>query len=182
MTRRDCNRPGCEQYVEHSALCLIELKEIFENQEKYRIHDAAYWLHLGTLWRCSTFYDFKNSELWCTLLTSPRPGREYFAHHSCDRDEWAKLPDPVTIYRGYIPGFSEQDGIHWTKDRHIAMFFATEYVMRGVDGKEHSSKWHHGTVLEMTVPKSDCLFRGGGLDELLYLPNLKTKTAIEKEI
>jgi hypothetical protein len=165
----ECSKPGCEQYVEHPDLDMAQLESLFADPVmRLAFPDWAYWQNLGTLWKRKSFYFFRESQEWFHLLHSGRSQREFFCHHSCGREMWRALPDEITIYRGASDERLATGGIHWSLLRYTAENFAAALDSLHSDGPLDLTL---GDVAKMTVRKSDCIYRGNILQEVIYLPN-----------
>jgi hypothetical protein len=106
-----------------------------EVQEHFQ--DEQYWEFLSEIWTLSENI-WQNRNGWIQLLTSPRPGRQAFMTKE-ERAVYAKLPDVVRCYRGYMP-FKNMNGISFTLSKEKAEWFA--------------NRWQNkGKVLILNVPK-----------------------------
>jgi hypothetical protein len=109
-----------------------------------RVSDAEYWKQVSEVWQDSESI-WQNGDEWEVLWKSDRP-EKHLAMNDDEREELAKLPDPITVYRG-IPESSldEDNGLSWTLSREKAEWFARRY----------SPIFGPGAALEGQVRKSD---------------------------
>jgi|SRR5579871_2317491 len=114
-----------------------------------KLTDQEYWKLLGSVWIDSENIGHR-FHVWLRLLKSKRPGREYFMDEE-DRAEFAKLPEKLTIYRGYQPG-KNAHGISYTLDKAKAEWFAKRFSQ-------------NGKVKTKTVAKSEIFAYLGGRNE-----------------
>lgn len=89
-------------------------------------HDR-YWSLLGRIYanqRCPWW----KKDLYDTLFRADRPGREHLMEPA-EREVLARLPDTLTIYRGYTDDDQEgyAEGIAWTLHRPTAIWFANRH-------------------------------------------------------
>jgi hypothetical protein len=110
------------------------------------LSNLEYWYTLGHFWR-RAYTAYTLSDQWLPLLSSSRPGREFFTLFERDRQRWRRLPEEITCYRGY--GRSNRSGLFMSLELSVALDFAV--YLRGINGR----------VDTFQVRKSDCLFRGG---------------------
>jgi len=86
--------------------------------------DDRYWSLLGQVYGAQKF-THDSRDVIDTLFRADRPGRENLMEPD-ERDVLARLPDVLTVYRGYsddnCEGFA--DGIAWTLDRREAIWCA----------------------------------------------------------
>lgn len=80
-----------------------------------------YWSILGDIWT-DTENQWQNIDDWQMLLESDRPNRELIMTED-ERSQLEKLPEVITIYRGYQRGKND-NGLSWTTDRSKADWFA----------------------------------------------------------
>lgn len=114
--------------------------------------DKTYWTVLGAVW-VHTESPWRNRKLFQQLFSGPRPHRD----HLMDADErkaFKKLPDQLTIYRGF--GGDRGKGLSWTLDHDKAIWFAKRF--HEVHGKS-------GRVLEGVCQKSDAFSHFTGREE-----------------
>ena len=98
-------------------------------KDAHLIPDDRYWTILGRIYAVLDF-THSNFDLFHQLFRADRPGRENLMEPD-ERDVLARLPDELTVYRGYAyEDDDEQDfaeGIAWTLDRHRAVWFANRH-------------------------------------------------------
>jgi hypothetical protein len=103
--------------------------EAFTEIEMY-LSDEEYWKLLGDVWIDSENI-WQNKIIWGALLTSDRPKREFFMGA-----EFEKLPETLTIYRGYQPR-KNKIGYSYTISKEKATWFANRFHKDGeVDTKK----------------------------------------------
>lgn len=116
---------------------------IFLHERPYRLEafleiernlsDEEYWKILGDIWTDSENI-WQNKIIWGALLTSSRPKRKYFMNDE-ERAEFEKLPEKLTIYRGYQPR-KNKTGYSYTTSKDKANWFAHRFHKDGqVDTK-----------------------------------------------
>jgi len=115
-----------------------------------------YWSLLGRIYWCQKYTHY-NRELFDDLFRADRPGREHVMTPE-EREVLAKLPDVLTVYRGYSDDNDEgyAEGIAWTLDRRGAVWYAN-WV------RQHENP----RVITGKVRKEDAWAYGGGGDMLL---------------
>lgn len=101
--------------------------------------DADYWEQLGDVWTDSENI-WQDYSLWHRLLESKKPHRECFMCKD-ERTAFAKLPDVLTVYRGYVPRKNRR-GMSYTLNPEKAHWFANRYGP-------------NGQVVTLTVPKGE---------------------------
>ena len=93
-------------------------------KDAYLLPDDRYWSLLGRIYGAQKFTHYSRDVI-DTLFRADRPGRENLMD-SDERDVLARVPNVVTVYRGYTDddweGFA--DGIAWTLDRRHAVWYA----------------------------------------------------------
>ena len=98
-------------------------------KDAHLMPDDRYWTILGWVYWDLQFTHY-NFDLFHQLFRADRPGRENLMEPD-ERDVLARLPDELTVYRGYAyEDDDEQDfaeGIAWTLDRHRAVWFANRH-------------------------------------------------------
>jgi hypothetical protein len=86
--------------------------------------NERYWPMLSRIYQAQKYTHYYR-ELFDRLFSADRPGREKLMEPQ-EREMLAKLPDVLTVYRGYsdddYEGFAE--GISWTLDRRVAVWHA----------------------------------------------------------
>lgn len=107
----------------------IECVEVHSQPEWFAkdadlLPDDRYWFLLaGVYWAQKNTHDRR--ELFDRLFRADRSGRENLMSDE-EREVLAKLPDVLTVYRGYsdddYEGYAK--GIAWTLDRRAAVWFA----------------------------------------------------------
>jgi len=116
------------------------------------IEDAkAYWSLVGRAWvACDNA--FQHFYIWCLLLLTPRPHREFMMSED-ERKTFEALPTKLTIYRA-CNRYSKH-GLSWTLDKAFAEHFAE---------KRHSFAFPKGVpksarprVIEKVIDKSDAI-------------------------
>lgn len=119
--------------------------------------DKTYWEQLGDIWIDSENI-WQNQDEWLDCLHSSRPDREYIMDDE-DREEFNKLPDTFTIYRGYDK--RNKNGFSYSLDKTKAQWFASRFGGAKTNLKTVEAK------------KSDCVgyFGRRGEKEIIYLGN-----------
>lgn len=103
-----------------------------------KLTDEQYWELLGDVWTDSENI-WQNKIIWGALLTSDRPKREFFMNED-ERAEFEKLPETLTIYRGYQPR-KNKIGYSYTTSKEKATWFANRFHKNGdVDTKKIKKK------------------------------------------
>jgi hypothetical protein len=86
--------------------------------------DDRYWKLLDRIYWCQKYTHYSR-EVFDDLFRAARPGREHLMN-SEEHEVFARLPDVLTVYRGYsdddCEGYAE--GIAWTLDRREAVWYA----------------------------------------------------------
>jgi hypothetical protein len=113
--------------------------QTFKKVEKH-LDDMKYWGVLAEIWRDSENI-WQNKSEWKSLLNSKRKYRDEFMSEE-DRHYFDKMPEVVTVYRGYTEGKNEK-GFSYTTDKSKAEWFS----------KRNFAK--EGKVLTRKVNKSD---------------------------
>jgi hypothetical protein len=123
---------------------------------EYAMDDKQFWEELGSIWTDSENI-WQNKSEWEDYLWSDRPDREYMMDEN-DREEFEKLPQTFTIYRGYTKGKNE-DGFSYSLDKSKAEWFAARF---GGSKKD---------VKTVVANKKDCLgyFNNRNEKEIIYL-------------
>lgn len=103
-----------------------------------RLTDKQYWTILARLWTDSENIH-QNQQFWLDALSSKRPGSFMSAD---DRRAFAKLPETLTVYRGYVKN-QNFDGVSYTLNQERAQWFAARFSTKA------------GAVRKRTVKKSD---------------------------
>ena len=98
-------------------------------KDAHLIPDDRYWTILSRIyWRLQ--FTYSNFDLFHQLFRADRPGRENLMEPD-ERDVLARLPDVLTVYRGYASEDDDEqdfaDGIAWTLDRRRAVWFANRH-------------------------------------------------------
>jgi hypothetical protein len=133
-----------ESYKVKTEACKEALKAkkfasyIFLHERPYRfdafvrvmhlMKDKEYWELLADAWVDSENL-WQNLPQWKKLLKSTRKGREFFMTPE-EREFLKKLPDTVTVYRGYQPG-KNKSGLSYTLDEKKAEWFANRFTKTG---------------------------------------------------
>lgn len=100
------------------------------------LDDKEYWKLLSSLWVDSENI-WQNIKTWKKLLKKKQVTKNFFMSEE-DKSKFDKLPDLLTVYRGYR---RNKDGLSYTLDKEKAIWF--------------SKRFHkEGNVLEVTIPKS----------------------------
>lgn len=88
------------------------------------LSDDRYWPILSRIYQAQKFTHYYR-ELFDGLFRADRPGRENLMTPE-ERETLAKLPDVLTVYRGYSDDDAEgyAEGISWTLDRRVALWYA----------------------------------------------------------
>lgn len=95
-------------------------------------NDKTYWTVLGAVWIRSES-PWVNRKLFLQLFNDSRPHRENLMDAD-ERRAFKKLPDQLTIYRGF--GGDRGKGLSWTLDRDKAVWFANRFhVIHGKPGR-----------------------------------------------
>jgi len=139
----------------------INCIEIYSQPEWFakftdELSDDRYWSMLSRIYQCQRYTHYYR-DLFDRLFRADRPGRENLMEPE-EREVLAKLPDVLTVYRGYSDddewGYAE--GISWTLDRREAVLRANwnhdhEYprVITGKVRKEDVWAYFHGGDLLM---------------------------------
>jgi hypothetical protein len=86
--------------------------------------DDRYWSLLGRVYGAQKFTHYSRDVI-DTLFRADRPGRENLMEPD-ERDVLARLPDVLTVYRGYTDDNEEgyEDGIAWSLDRREGVWYA----------------------------------------------------------
>jgi hypothetical protein len=153
---------------------------IFMHERAYRMYafslieadiedDATYWDVLGSIWTDSENI-WQEEESWGEYLSSERTDRD----HLMDEDErkaFAKLPETITIHRGYKRG-ERKMGMSWTISRPQAEWFARRLAREDDESR----------VVSGTLPKAKALayFTGRGESEIVAFPEDITVTSDRK--
>jgi hypothetical protein len=135
----------------HERPCRLQAFQDIE----HKLTDKEYWEELGQIWIDSENI-WQNQKLWTDYLKSKRSDREYFMDEA-DREEFNRLPEELTIYRGYTKGKNE-NGYSYTLDKNKAEWFSSRFG----GGK---------SVKTLKVKKKDCFAYLGGRSEkeIIYL-------------
>jgi hypothetical protein len=93
-------------------------------KDAYLFQDDRYWCVLSRVYQ-GQWQTHKNRELFDRLFRADRPGRENLMDPD-ERRVLARLPDVLTVYRGYAANDCEgfADGIAWTLSRRRAVWYA----------------------------------------------------------
>jgi hypothetical protein len=91
-----------------------------------QIDDQVYWDLTRGVWIDSENI-WQNRVVWHQLLLTSRRG-SFMSEEN--RAEFEKLPDPVTVYRGYVKG-KNFSGYSWTTDQEKAWWFAKRFAHLG---------------------------------------------------
>jgi hypothetical protein len=91
-----------------------DLESELSNQEYWSL-PAIVWIDAESVW-C-------NQSLWRQLWNADRPDKQN-AMEVKERKAFVDLPDEITVYRGAQEGCNI-DGMSWTLDRDVAVWFAT---------------------------------------------------------
>lgn len=122
--------------------------------------DDRYWSLLGQIYWCQKKTHDRH-ELFNELFRADRPGREHLMEPG-EREVLVKLPDVLTVYRGYTDDDFEgyADGIAWTLDRRAAVWYANwvresenPRVITGKFRKEDVWAYSHGG--DLLLPPED---------------------------
>lgn len=124
-----------------------------------RLTNIEYWELLAEVWTDSENI-WQNREQWITLLTSDRAHWRRIMGHS-ERSAYQKLPDVLTVYRGYNHEGGEE-GLSWTLSEKVATWFS----------QRHARDAEDGTVLKGLVRKEHVIahFTGRNEEEIVVLP------------
>jgi hypothetical protein len=119
-------------------------------------HDR-YWILLGRIYWAQKFTHYSREAI-DKLFRADRPGRENLMTPG-ERDVLARLPDVLTVYRGYADddweGFA--DGVAWTLDRRQAVWYANWWREsdnpRVITGKVRKEDvWAYGDGGDLLLP------------------------------
>lgn len=136
--------------------------------------DKEYWELLGAIWSDSE-YIFQNMELWQLLLSAERPQKKFFMSTE-EREALHKLPEVLTIYRGYQPLAKNENGVSWTLRKDVAAKLGNR-VWTNIPGmdKPLGDPQNRGKVTERRIKKSQVFayLTGRNEDEIIILPNGK---------
>jgi len=93
-------------------------------KDAYLLPDDKYWSLLGRIYGAKKFTHYSRDVI-DTLFRADRPGRENLMDPD-ERDVLARLPDVLTVYRGYTDDKEEgyEDGIAWSLDRREGVWYA----------------------------------------------------------
>lgn len=95
-----------------------------------KLDSKTYWELLGEIWVDSENI-WQNSDWWLYFLEDgPLENKEYFMSEE-DREEFKRLPEKLTVYRGYVPRKNKK-GFSYTLSKEKATWFANRF---GRDGK-----------------------------------------------
>lgn len=135
-----------------------------------RLTNPEYWDVLGEVY-VDTENFWQESRRWASLLRSRRPARDRFMTKD-EREELAKLPDTLTVYRGYH-GRAKKLSWAWTLDHDRAVWFAQR--LAGVHGRPP-------TVATATVARDGvlALLTRRGEDEIVVAPSRVAVTKTEE--
>ena len=131
-----------------------------------RLSDTDYWESAGMAWMMSESL-WRDRYLLASLLENDRPGRLGMMD-SDERESFEQLPNPVTVFRGYLPRRNLR-GWSWTLDREKAEWF----------GRRFSSIFG-GRVAEGRVPSSDVIAYLNGRKEREIVVNPKRVRVIRR--
>jgi hypothetical protein len=127
IDRRTARADAC--FEAHDYEGYIRCVEIFSQPEWLAkdaelLPDNNYWLLLRGVYE-NQKYTHYSREVFDKLFRRDRPGRENLMTPE-ERDVLARLPDVLTVYRGYSDddGDGYADGISWTLDRRYAVVHA----------------------------------------------------------
>lgn len=120
---------GAEKDKNFSAvISMYERAYRWEAFGKYCEHfsDEEYWNLLGFVWIDSEniYQHFWEAHKY---MTSDRPGRWQHMMEESERESFEKLPQELTIYRGWCYEESAQ-GLSWTLDENTAHWFASRFA------------------------------------------------------
>jgi hypothetical protein len=101
--------------------------------------DEEYWDLLNNIWTDSENI-WQNIKEWKILLSN-RPKTKHLFMSADDKKAFNKLPDTITVYRGYVPR-KNKSGLSYTIDKQRAEWFAKRF---------HKN----GKVIEKVVKKSE---------------------------
>jgi len=87
--------------------------------------DETYWEMLGYVWT-EQESSWPNRKLYLILFEWPRPKREKLMDEK-EHQEFAKLPDMVNVYRGYMG--RRRQSLSWTTDKDKAIWFANRFAV-----------------------------------------------------
>ena len=137
-----------------------------------RLTDPQYWKCLEFVW---TISECVNPEIdtWLALFEAERPYKALLMDRR-ERQQFAKLPDTLKIYRGYQDGeYDHEWGLSWTLSKEKAVWFAHRFP-------------HNGTpsVLVGQCKKADVFFYTNGRKEheIVIDPALITDVKVLKKI
>jgi hypothetical protein len=119
--------------------------------------DDRYWSLLGQIYWCQKYTHY-NRDLFDDLFRADRPGREHLMDAE-EREVFARLPDVLTVYRGYSDDDDEgyAEGIAWTLDRRGAVWYANwvrkHDCPRVITGKvRKQDAWAYGKGGDLLLP------------------------------
>jgi hypothetical protein len=132
----------------------------FEQIEDDISDNKVYWNVLGHIWTDSENI-WQNIDDWAEFLDSGRGDREYLMDED-ERAAWEKLPDTLTIHRGYKLDDAKL-GMSWTLSYKRACWFARRLVRDGETSQ----------VVTGTIPKAKALayFTGRNEEEIVAFPD-----------
>jgi len=90
-------------------------------KDAWLLSDAQYWRLLGTVYAIQK-HTIHHRELFNELFRSERREREHLMNED-ERRIFERLPDEITVYRGYSDDEYEQ-GIAWTLQKERAIWYA----------------------------------------------------------
>lgn len=154
------------QYLEYKLQAVeeaLERKEyatyVFLHERPYRLQafcdiereltDEVYWDLLSDVWTDSENI-WQNKIIWGYLLTSNRSKREFFMNED-ERAEFEKLPQTLTIYRGYQPRKNKL-GYSYTTSKEKATWFANRFHK---DGEVHTLKVDKSRVFAFLTRRNE---------------------------
>jgi hypothetical protein len=142
------------------VLCVPHVRRLQAFVEIYtHLSEREYWRLLGHVWRKRKIDIYGLEDLWTRLFTYPQGGREYFCKPK-HRRIYDALPDEITIYRGY--GEHNREGFYWSLNPHTALVFAAK-------------AGQVGDYLKEKIKKSDCVYAGGILEAVIYIPEMSSQ-------
>ena len=144
-------------------------------QIESHLRPAEYWTHVRDVWIDSENV-WQNFAEWVDMLNDPRPAQSQIMT-APERKALRALPETVKVYRGCQLNLND-DGLSWTLDYNLALWFATRHVISTSDDENEDQS---PVVLHGEVPRSKILAyfkEGRGEEEIVVRHPVHVKVVV----